>query len=121
MDERLKRLGITGGVWAVPAVKQQPVIHLERWRVFELSTGERHLVGWNRDAAEGRVSSTVTVFDAEDRQAVTRSGRVYRLCGEPGHSVDGLYVWDQWLDARGAQASDVTNEIARLIDAASQD
>ncbi len=109
--------GLIGGVWTVPGVDQEPVIRLECWMVFRLDNGDQHLVGWNGASREGRVSSRVEAFDASTRQALTKTGRVYELCGRDGQNGDGLYVWQRWMQARGLEhVEDATQEFVRRIE-----
>lgn len=85
-------------VWALAPVEQDPEVTLTHWVVLELPNGDRHLVGFEsfgRDG-QGRVSSKIVTFDKDKMQAVTRSGRVYKLSGQPGWNADAEYVWNKW-------------------------
>src|SRR5262245_60139722 len=83
-------------IWKVRSISEQPSIALARWRVLETQTGARHLVGWNIEDAEGRVSSALTGFDQRRLRGVTQSGRTYQLEGEPGYDADAQEVWNGW-------------------------
>lgn len=51
-------------VHEVAPVSENPHVTLVRWRVIQdLSAGERHLVGWNVEACEGRASTCVVHID----------------------------------------------------------
>ncbi|MBA2722518.1 MAG: hypothetical protein H0U56_06385 [Methylibium sp.] len=111
-----KLVGLIGGCWAAPDIDQQPLVRLKCWQVFELDNGD-HLVGWHDAAGEGRVSSPLQALDAMRRQALTRSGRVYEVCGPEGCNVEGLYVWHAWLRATVRErATDVTQTFVRRIE-----
>lgn len=87
-------------LWKTPSVADQPMILLVRWRVLEARNAEfeleRHLVGYNVDQHEGRVSTAIEHFDPTASMVVTRSGRVYHLMGPPGYDTDAVWVWEQW-------------------------
>ena len=42
-------------VWSTIPVNGQPELTLERWSIYELPDGDRHLVGWAIENREGRV------------------------------------------------------------------
>ena len=94
-------------VWKVAPVTERPEVTLTGWAVFDVpdedSTAEptRHLVGWSCEDREGRVSSPVMTFDARTASFSTRSGRIYRLSGQPGLGSDAVYVWQFWLHMIG--------------------
>lgn len=118
MDEKL--LGaLLGGIWATPGVAMQPYIVLSRWRVLEIvdghQRGDRHLVGFNVEDQEGRVSTTLLAFDPQKMEAKTTSGRIYRLKGQPGFDPDGDYVWQSWARVNMVSAiRDVSSEYGPL-------
>lgn len=78
-----------------PSTDEQPAVDLARWQVFKVDDGEMHFVG-HIVGGQGRVSSPIKAFDLDSMAGVTRSGRRYRLVGEPGQDSDGLYVWAHW-------------------------
>jgi hypothetical protein len=89
----------TGGLWKPVSVQEQPSLNVYRWSVREIDgvkAGEKdhHFVG-EVDGA-GRVSSKIVSFDKETNVGVTRSGRRYKLVGEPGYNSDAEYVWGAW-------------------------
>lgn len=104
-------------IWTVSPITETPEVDLEQWKVVEVESPywdgrTRHFVGYNLTEGEGRVSSAIQQFDAETMQGITRSGRVYRLVGNPGHSSDAEYVWDRWCRINQAEnEQDVTMEI----------
>jgi len=104
---------IFGGIWQTPDVTEQPIINLERWRVFEIlegpHQGERHLVGYNLDDREGRVSTAIISVNLATMACLTASGHIYRLVGPSGHDPDGDYVWRTWTKANRLPARDVSS------------
>lgn len=60
---------------------------------------EHHFVGYNLVTGDGRVSSRIVSYDKGSRTGVTRSGRTYKLSGEPGTNGDAEYVWSIWRNA----------------------
>lgn len=88
-------------IWRTIPVKDQPHITLAQWQVFELPNGDRHFCGYHYLGREGRVSSRIEDFDPETMTGRTRSGRVYKLAGEPGLNHDALYVWGRWQEING--------------------
>lgn len=99
-------------VWKTTPVNRMPSLRLEQWSVREIEpAGTRHLVGYNLNESEGRVSSAITGYDAQKRLVVTKSGRVYELVGRSGGDSDGEYVWGRWLQINGSPTwRDVTVE-----------
>lgn len=115
---------ISGGIWQSPHVSEQPTILLLRWRIFEVEggsrQGERHLIGYNLDDCEGRVSTAIVSFDQTKGQCITQSGRVYTLIGPPGYDPDGEYVWCLWATANLVFGTiDVSSEYASIVAASS--
>jgi len=107
---------IFGGIWRTPGVTDQPVITLIRWRVFEIQVGsrkgERHLVGYNQEDWEGRVSTAIVSIDVAAMQCATKSGRVYKLVGPSGYDADGDYVWRAWARVNCVSGErDVSSEV----------
>lgn len=105
---------LQGGIWSTPSPSIEPEIMLIGWSVFELPSGTRHFVGYNVRHSEGRVSTPIISWDAEQQQGVTRSGRRYQLVGDPGSDPDGLYVWG-WY-SQGSAYVDVTHEYVSKLD-----
>jgi hypothetical protein len=80
------------------SIHETPELELKNWKVFEVDSElwpgkTRHFVGYNITEREGRVSSAIEVFDKETMTGRTKSGRVYKLVGEPGYDPDADYVW----------------------------
>ena len=100
-------------VWNVPDVEVEPSIALINWIVFECH-GDQHIAGYNFRDDEGRVSSKIVEWDYPNRQAKTRSGRVYKLLGIPQLSNQALYVLNRWKminDASDEDINDVSQEV----------
>ncbi|NHZ44870.1 hypothetical protein [Massilia aquatica] len=83
-------------IWETIPVTDQPTLTLERWSIYELPDGDRHLVGWAIENREGRVSSRIEQFDISTMCGVTSTGRVYKLDGRPGLNMDAEYTWNNW-------------------------
>lgn len=99
-------------VWLPPSVKHVPRLVLISWTLIETELGEVHAVGYDVDAAEGRVSSPLHRFDTASRVGATRSGRVYELRGSSGTHGDAQYVLSHWLALnRVASWTDVTDQV----------
>ncbi|GFO65876.1 hypothetical protein M1B72_02610 [Geomonas paludis] len=113
--EEIMAEAIAGSIWATPPPSEQPSINLIRWSVMAAQTGERYLVGYNMEDREGRVSTPITSFDASKAEAVTKSGRVYRLKGKPGADPDGQYVWSHVCRVRAIVADNVSAEYETAI------
>lgn len=110
-------------VWSIESVEEVPELTLKAWRVFEVPLdGEgqdwtRHFVGYAVELHQGQVCSPVQAFDPTTRCGATRSGRIYRLAGRPGHDADALYVWGRWKAINEmTQERDVTDAVARMLD-----
>jgi hypothetical protein len=92
-------------------VNVEPVVFLCPWRVFRLEDGSRHLCG-GEGFFGGRVSSAVVSIDYGELTAVTRSGRLYQLIGEPGADADADYVWKEWAAGNSVDWwDDITAEV----------
>lgn len=104
-------------LWRAAPVDQEPEITLCDWMIVEAEfVGEEsslHFVGARSiDGGSGRVSSPIVEFDFKTMQGKTRSGRVYKLVGEPGTSDNGLYVWRQWCSInRVDKWTDVSQDV----------
>lgn len=77
----------------VAPVDEQPLLTLERWRVYETNRGERHFIGYCVEARDGRVTTAVVSFDAGTKTGVTASGRRYFLKAWPCFDGDAEHVW----------------------------
>lgn len=107
-------------------ITDQPMVLLVRWRVVEVRNVEfeieRHLVGYNVDQHEGRVSTVIEHFDPTASIVVTRSGRVYQLLGPPGYDTDAVWVWGYWSKVNEmTDEKDVTAEVWESIRVAAQE
>jgi hypothetical protein len=109
--------------WRTCGVEQTPSKILDEWLVLEIPSDgpqapwPRHLVGIRTEAGKLRITSPVELFDPVARRAVTRSGTVYELRGEPGHSARALLRWHVCKDLFGVTVErDVTDEVSALFD-----
>lgn len=105
-------------LYRIDPVEDQSSTTLQRWRIFSvrLANGarSRHLVGYVPDEDAGRVTTSLVDLDMARRQATTRSGRSYRLEGEPGYDDEAQWLWDKWLGARKVKhVQDVTRAWTR--------
>ena len=98
----MKALIITGGIWQVASIKDNPEVTLDQWTVRQvMPAGTLHFVGYHHAYREGRVSSAIIRFDPEAMRGVTKSGRIYQLRGDTGFNSDAEYVWDRWCGIPG--------------------
>lgn len=114
---------MTGGIWTIGPVEDEPDVRLEDWSVFEvflpgIGVRTRHFVGTSIRDREGRTSSPIESFDAATQQGITSSGRVYQLVGHrTGSSLDATYVWNRWKHLNQAEdIVDVTVEIKTMME-----
>jgi hypothetical protein len=90
-------------------------VGIQDWSIYEIEyrgKAERHIVGFDfTDMWATRVSTAIQSFDMEKMEAVTRSGRHYRLCGEPRENSTAPSVWTEWCHYCGVEDSvNVTDE-----------
>lgn len=95
-------------LWQISPVSDEPHTSLMNWRVFEVELNEGgphsiHIVGYAWRYREGRVTSAIQTFDPQRLVAVSASGRIYELSGEPGYRRAAEYVWQEWLGATQAR------------------
>lgn len=88
-------------IWKPSSIEQTPHIKLASWQIFEVDSDAwpgktRHFCGYNLTEREGRVSSAIVEFDEKKMVGITKSGRVYQLCGGTGNNADGLHVFNYW-------------------------
>ncbi len=89
-------------VWKPESVTNQPISEVYEWTISEIvienDINERYVIGMV--GGEGRVSSKIIShhIDNEEHVVVTRSGRQYKLMGNPGTNSDAMYVWGIWCD-----------------------
>ncbi|WP_136525493.1 SANTA domain-containing protein [Geomonas ferrireducens] len=102
-----------GSIWKTPPVSEQPCVYLTRWSVMETQDGARHLVGYNSDNFEGRVSTPIKSFDSVTARVITQSGRIYELVGPPGYDPDADWVWARYASAMKIKWRDVTDEFSQ--------
>lgn len=95
--------------------KTESVVELCQWSIknvkFSNGTESRHAVGVLSYDGSGRVCSPIVSFDHERMEAITRSGKCYRLIGNSGGSMNGDYVFNAWRELNGAtDVCDVSHE-----------
>lgn len=108
------KVEITGGIWSVPSVSQQPSLQLVRWSVRQTERGSRFLVGYNVSDQEGRVSTAIQCFDVSTARVTTHSGRTYELVGPPGRDADAEWVW-QNVASPDLKWTDVSEELEAAL------
>ncbi|WP_042876882.1 hypothetical protein [Cupriavidus necator] len=98
-------------VSTIAPVDVQPLVTLERWRVRETRSGQRHFVGYCVENKENRVSSAIQSFDSGTGVGVTSSGRRYLLSGSPCFDGEARRIWEEWADKNGiGDTKDVSME-----------
>lgn len=101
-------------LWATLSVEEEPSLELRDWQVFEIPSldgagRDHHLIGTS-PGDPGRVSSRIVVFDREKMIGQTRSGRKYKLVGEPRPlNKHAHYVWANWIRIMGVDPETITN------------
>lgn len=113
INKNILKEAAKGSIWKTPPVSEQPCIYLTRWSVMETQDGARHLVGYNSENCEGRVSTPIKSFDSDTARAITQSGRIYELVGPPGYDPDADWVWARYASALQVKWRDVTDEFAQ--------
>ena len=88
-------------IWPTASISMTPEITLSEWRVFEVKLPDfagrtRHFVGYSMGDRAGQVSSPIRQFDPDSMQAITQSGRIYKLIGKPGCDADAEHTWRRW-------------------------
>ncbi len=104
-------------VWEQPSVSLVPEKWLDSWRIAKIVKVAAnpeyygyHFVGRNMAELNGAVSTKIERFDPRTMAGRTRSGRLYRLVGRPGHNHDAEYTLSYWLQANKVEAEDATAE-----------
>ena len=98
-------------VSTVAPVDVQPLVTLERWRVRETMSGQRHFVGYCVENKEARVSSAIQSFDRDTAVGVTSSGRRYLLSGSPCFDGEARRFWEELSGQHGiSETKDVSME-----------
>ena len=80
----------------MPSVDTQPSINLIRWTVVRFKTAEIQAdfaYGWDTRNCCGRASSVITSTDKNLPGLRTRTGRAYRLLGQPCGDLEGEHVF----------------------------
>lgn len=92
--------------------------NLVNWEIYEAKIKgreepARHLIGYNSNYHEGRVSSAVKKWELtqEGLKCTTKSGNIYNLVGHPGPNGDARYVFSRWCSINEAkEVVDVTDQ-----------
>lgn len=114
--ERLRLVGVIGGLRPQAGVDDEPCLTLTAWRAYLVPSGNIHLVGHCVELAEGRATSIVADGNANSRQCTTISGRKYSLHGPSGYDGDGEWVWEQFKRInRLAHEVDVSDRLFDLL------
>ena len=96
-----RKSSVFQSIFPIASVLEEPEETIHFWSIREVTFGEatertQHLVGYIDRQGLGRVSSAIKTFDREKMRIQTRSGRIYSLHDQPGHSADAEYVWAHW-------------------------
>lgn len=112
MDD-ITRLSIEMAILGVsaPPPSSQPIFRIRDYRFVKISDQNESiviLIGYGVDSNKTRSSTYIVKFGKQKMEAITQSGRVYHLIGEPGDlrimgMLPGMYP--------GATFEDVTQEI----------
>lgn len=87
---------VVNSIWKPLPITERPEIVLRNWKIFEVD-GKRYFYGYNVIDGEGRVSSSIEMFDKKTMKGITRSGRIYQLEGSTGYHGDAEHVLYMWL------------------------
>lgn len=103
----------------MPSVDSQPTINLIRWTVVRFKTREQQadfVYGWDTVNCCGRTSSAISSTDRNVPGLRTRTGRAYRLLGQPCCDPDGEHVFREKYSELIAlcEFSDVSGEYLSL-------
>lgn len=108
--------------WSFQPILTEPELILTKWAAFDVPLiGEtqpwtRHFVGYSKELGEGQCTTPVVVFDPVRGLGRTKTGRVYRLMGSPGHSMPGKLVWTRWKSLnKVTMEKDATDEVLDLL------
>ncbi len=92
-------------------IKPNQVIPLSNWMVWEVNGKNHHIVGYNKDLKEERVTSRVVIWDPKYKSAYTSSGKIYKLVGLPEENTESNHVWARWqIEQRISTALNVSAE-----------
>ena len=99
-------------IWRTSSVDETPVLELASWMVVEVTPPgtDRHFVGYNLTEGEGRTSSKIVDYNKETRVGTTRSGRQYKLVGEPGCDGDAVYTFTKWCKINAVESYEDVSE-----------
>jgi len=88
-------------------------VTMTSWGVHEVNFSDgttRHLVGSVN--GEGRVSSAIQSYDPQEKQLITKSGKVYVVQGKPGTTANAVYVWQSWCKINKIKPEDFVDVTA---------
>ena len=98
-----------------PPVDEEPEVALVRWGILMHPSGDMHLAGLRADReAKGRISTALVRIDAAAGEAETRSGRRYRLLGEPDDDIAFEVAVIAWGYVNAVVTYPISAEEARL-------
>ena len=101
------------GTRELPGVESEPDISLTDWSIIRISAAGQHwdvLLGWCVRNICGRVSTPIEQYFADNRVAVTRSGRSYSLVGPPGRNPEAIHIYAKMFGHIPHERADVTQE-----------
>ncbi len=92
--------------------KEMPVIELSDWFVAEVTPGnERLFIGSSLTAGGCGVVFEFVSFDKETKTGITKTGRHYKLVGEPGINGHAMYAFTMWCRINNIESyEDVSDE-----------
>ncbi len=73
-----------------PDITEQPAVRLANWRVLQDNQGRQFLAGLDVAAQTLRITTAIVRMGPTPRDATTRSGRAYRIEGEPARAERDL-------------------------------
>lgn len=73
-----------------PDISEQPAVRLSNWRVLQDANGRQFLAGLDIGAQTLRITTAIVRMGPTPRDATTRSGRQYRIEGEPARDAREL-------------------------------
>ena len=89
------------------SVAKEPREHLQQWRIFTLANGDRHFCGVRANGTTVRVSSKIVMFNSDDQNGMTTTGRIYQLEGPPGDAEKLRGAVVVWCVSNGTDPAEV--------------
>lgn len=103
-----------------PPVTAEPNVVLTAWRIIELRPGDARFLGQDIRTRDGRISSQIVGFDAQQQTGMTVSGRRYRCGGPPGSTPDADSLLWTYVLACGLEPAGVRDVTAAWQDGTAQ-